>query len=194
MKKPVKNSGVQQLIGAKSFGRNGLLTDGHGELCFYLVKPTNISVLSQESVTVKVRRFMQLLTAQPDMEICCIDDHECFDANKEYLKARMETEQNPKVRALLDRDLRFLDSIQLEMSTARQFMFIVRLRNGTDDASFSNLNRIEKVINEQGFGARKADKRDIKRILSIYFGAAVTADELPDTDGENAVSKWTLPD
>lgn len=53
MRKPVKNSGVQQLIGARSFGRNGLLTDGHGELCFYLVRPTNISVLSQNSVTIR---------------------------------------------------------------------------------------------------------------------------------------------
>lgn len=194
MKKPVKNSGVQQLIGAKSFGRNGLLTDGHGELCFYLVRPTNISVLSQDSVTVQIRRLMQLLTAQPDIEICCIDDRACFDDNKAFLKARMEEETNPKVRALLDRDLKFLDGIQMEMSTNRQFMFIARLKNESDDQSFSNLNRIEKAINEQGFSARKADKSDIKRILSIYFGVSSAVDELPDTDGEHAVQKWTIPD
>lgn len=194
MKKQKQNNGTQQLIGVKSFSRNGLQTDGHGELCFYLVRPTNISVLSQDSITVKIRRLMQLLTAQPDIEICCIDDHECFDANKDYLKARIEEEQNPKVRELLDRDLKYLDEIQLGMSTARQFMFVVRLRNESDDQSFSNLNRIEKVINEQGFNARKADKSDIKRILSIYFGAAATADELPDTDGETAVQKWVIPD
>ena len=194
MRKPVKNSGVQQLIGARSFGRNGLLTDGHGELCFYLVHPTNISVLSQDSVTVHIRRLMQLLTAQSDMEICCIDDRACFDDNKAFLRVRVEEESNPKVRELLSRDLKFLDDIQLEMSTNRQFMFIVRLKNESDDQSFSNLNRIEKAINEQGFGTRRADKSDIKRILSIYFGASSTADELPDTEGENAVQKWFIPD
>lgn len=194
MKKPVKNSGVQQLIGAKSFGRNGLLTDGHGELCFYLVRPTNISVLSQDSVTVQIRRLMQLLTAQPDIEIGCIDDRARFDDNKAFLRARMEEENNPKVRELLDRDLKFLDDIQMEMSTNRQFMFIVRLKNESDDPSFSNLNRIEKAINEQGFSARKADKSDIKRILSIYFGVSSAVDELPDTDGEHAVQKWIIPD
>ena len=194
MRKPVKNSGVQQLIGARSFGRNGLLTDGHGELCFYLVHPTKISVLSQDSVTVHIRRLMQLLTAQSDMEICCIDDRACFDDNKAFLRVRVEEESNPKVRELLSRDLKFLDDIQLEMSTNRQFMFIVRLKNESDDQSFSNLNRIEKAINEQGFGTRRADKSDIKRILSIYFGASSTADELPDTEGENAVQKWFIPD
>lgn len=200
MKKQKQNNGTQQLIGVKSFSRHGLQTDGHGELCFYLIKPTNISVLSQDSITVKVRRLMQLLTAQPDIEICCIDDHECFDGNKEYLKRRIKEEQNPKVRDLLDRDLRYLDEIQLGMSTARQFMMVVRLKNDSDDQSFSNLNRIEKAINEQGFNAKKAEKHDIKRILSIYFGASVTADELPDTDGEQYAadqmtsSKWTLPD
>lgn len=198
MKKPIKkqksNNGTQQLIGVKSFSRNGIQTDGRGELCFYLVKPTNISVLSQDSITVKVRRLMQLLTAQPDIEICCIDDAECFDANKEFLQTRIEEEPNPKIRELLDKDLQFLDGIQTEMSTARQFMFVVRLRNGSDDQSFSNLNRIEKVINEQGFDAKKADKSDIKRILSVYFGGTVTTDDLPDADGEYAVQKWTIPD
>lgn len=128
------------------------------------------------------------------MEICCIDDRTCFDDNKAFLQVRIEEESNPKVRELLGRDLKFLDDIQLEMSTNRQFMFIVRLKNESDDQSFSNLNRIEKAINEQGFGTRRADKSDIKRILSIYFGASSTADELPDTEGENAVQKWFIPD
>lgn len=193
MIKPIKNSGVQQLIGVKSFSRNGIQTD-HDELCFYLVRPTNISVLSQDSVTVQIRRLMQLMTAQPDMEICCIDDRACFDDNKAFLKDRIEEESNPKVRKLLDRDLKFLNDIQMGMSTNRQFMFIVRLKNDSEDQSFSNLNRIEKAINEQGFSARKADKSDIKRILSIYFGSSSTVEELPDTDGVYAVRKWVIPD
>lgn len=189
------NNGTSQLIGVKSFSRNGLLTDGRGELAFYLVRPTNISVLSQTSIAVKVRHLMQLLTAQPDMEICCLDDQECFDGNKEYLVKRMDEEKNPKIRALLDKDLKFLDSIQVQMSTARQFMFIVRLRNNSEEQSFTNLNRIEKVFSEQGFDARKAAKSDIKRILSLYFGSgALMNEEIPDTDGEIVAQKWIIPD
>ena len=192
-KKP-NNGGTQQLIGVKSFSRNGLQTDGHGELVFYLVRPTNISVLSQTSISIKVRHLMQLLTAQPDIDICCLDDCECFDGNKEYLNKRIKDESNPKIRALLDRDLKFLDGIQLQMSTARQFMFIVRLRNESEEQSFSNLNRIEQAINEQGFDVRKAGKSEIKRFLSVYLGRTMITEELPDTDGEIVAQKWVIPD
>lgn len=178
-KKKKPNNGTSQLIGVKSFSRNGLLTDGHGELSFYLVRPTNISVLSQMSIAVKVRHLMQLLTAQPDIEVCCLDDQECFDDNKAYLEKRIDEETNPKIRALLDKDMKFLDSIQLQMSTAQQFMFIVRLRSNSEEQSFVNLNRIEKVLSEQGFDARKASKSDIKRILTIYFGGKMMSEKFP---------------
>ena len=191
--KKKSNNGTQQLIGIKSFSRNGLLTT-HGELVFYLVRPTNISVLSQESITTKVRDLTQLFAVQPDLEICCLDDCECFESNKEYLKSRIEEENNPKIRALLDKDHSFLDSIQLQMSTARQFLFMIRLRNESNENNFANLNRIEKAINEQGFDAERADKNTIKRFLSIYFGRTIVTDDLPDIDGEIAVQKWIIPD
>jgi hypothetical protein len=193
MKKKQSNNGTQTLIGLKSFSRNGLLT-AHGELVFYLVAPTNISVLSGTSISVKVRHLMQLLTTQPDIEIVCIDDCECFDSNKEHLKNRLEEEANRQVRAILDSDLNFLDEIQIAMSTARQFMFVYRLRNESDEQSFANLNRIEKAITEQGFEVRRAKKSDIKRFLSIYFGHKIVDEELPDMDGEKVAQKWVIPD
>ena len=193
MKKKKQNNGTQQLIGAKSFSRNGLLTT-HGELVFFLVAPTNISVLSQDSVTVKVRHLMQLLSAQPDIEIVCLDDCECFESNKEFLSQRINEEPNPKVKALLDRDRKFLDEIQIAMSTARQFMFVYRLRNDSDEQNFANLNRIEKAVTEQGFDVKRAGKSDIKRFLSIYFGYKLIDEELPDTDGEKSAAKWVIPD
>ncbi len=194
MKKKKPNNGTQQLIGVKAFSRNGVMTNTHGELVFYMVRPTNISVLSQTSIAIKVRHLMQLLTAQPDIEIVCLDDCECFDSNKEYLQTRIENEANPEIRKLLDRDNRFLDEIQVQMSTARQFMFVLRLRNESEEQSFANLNRIQKSITEQGFEVKRAEKSDIKRFLTIYFLQHVPAEELPDTDGETAVQKWVIPD
>ena len=96
-KKQKSHNSTQQLIGIKQFSRNGLLT-GRGELVFFIVGPTNISVLSQSSIATKVRNLQQLLTAQPDIQILCMDDSENFDANKYYLKQRLKDEDNPKVK------------------------------------------------------------------------------------------------
>ena len=188
------NTSTQTLLGVKHFSRNGVQTAGHGELAYFLVTPTNISVLSRVSIAQKIRHLTQLLSAQPDLEILCMDARENFDDNKVYLDVRREDETNPAIRELLEKDKRFLDDIQLEMSTAREFMFIVRLRNESEEQSFAGLNRIEQLINEQGFGCRRADRDDVKRVLSRYFGLTTEEKQLDDTDGETAIEKWSIPD
>ena len=188
------NISTQELLGVKSFSRNGIQTDGHGELVYFMITPTNISVLSRVSIGQKVHHLMQLLSAQPDIEIVCTDARENFDDNKLYLDDRAENEPNKKVRDLLLRDKAFLDDIQLQMSTAREFLFVVRLRNESDEQSFANLNRIEKLINEQGFDCKRAERDDVKRILARYFGVGQTDAAIDDTDGETVVQKWVIPD
>ena len=188
------NISTQELLGVKSFSRNGIQTDGHGELVYFMITPTNISVLSRVSIGQKVHHFMQLLSAQPDIEIVCTDARENFDDNKLYLGDRAENEPNKKVRDLLLRDKAFLDDIQLQMSTAREFLFVVRLRNESDEQSFANLNRIEKLINEQGFDCKRAERDDVKRILARYFGVGPTDAPIDDTDGETVIQKWIIPD
>lgn len=193
MKKKTSNS-TQQLIGAKSFTRNGIQT-AHGELIFFLVSPTNISVLSRASVYIKERHFMQLLSAQPDIELMCQNDCECFTDNKNYLRQRMEEEKTPVIRDILDQDLHYLDHMQATMSTARQFAFVYRIYGESEEQSLANINRIEKTISEQGFICHRAGKEEIKRLLSVYLGYKVTEDSQPDCDGDHpAVRQWTIPD
>ena len=80
---------VQSLIGIKGFTEYGLLTT-NGEMLFFTIIPTNISVLSYESVENKVRKLTLALSAVPDVEIACIDSAERFDDNKAYLEKRAE--------------------------------------------------------------------------------------------------------
>lgn len=112
--------------------------------------------------------------------------------NKLSLARRAEKETNLKVQLLLRKDMKFLDDIQLQMSTAREFMFACRVKNANDQ-SFATLNRLEKQINDQGFDCRRATKDDIKRILSRYFGH-MTEDAIDDVDGERMIKKWIIPD
>lgn len=183
MKKQKKGSSVQELLGVKSFTRYGLSTT-NGELVFYLVSPTNISVLSSINIEIKVRHLMMVYSAHPDIEIVCTDSRECFDDNKAFLVGRLHEEQNPQVRKLLKKDIDFLDHAQAEMSTARQFLFLMRCRNLKPEQVFEASNRVEKTISEQGFEVRRMKKADIKRFLAIFFDASMSGDAIPDSDGE----------
>ena len=178
-----KGNSVQDLIGVKTFSKYGLKTN-KGELLFYLVAPTNISVLSHTNIEIKVRHLMMVLSSIPDIEIACTDSSECFDDNKAYLHYRLDEEQNPKIKKLLKKDIEFLDQIQVEMATARQFLFMVRCKAKKPEQVFQMANRVEKVITEQGFEVRRMKKEDIKRFLALYFDASLNGEHMPDIDGE----------
>ena len=180
-KKRKKGRSVQDFIGIKTFTKYGLATN-KGELLFYLVSPTNISVLSSVNIEIKIRHLMMVLSAIPDIEINCTDSSECFDDNKSYLQSRLEDEQNPKVRKLLKKDIDFLDGIQAEMATARQFLFIARCKDLKPEQVFQTANRIEKTISEQGFEVQRMKKADIKRFLALYFDASLDGEQMQDTD------------
>lgn len=181
--KKKKGSSVQDLIGIKTFTKYGLKTN-RGELLFYLVAPTNISVLSHNNIEIKVRHLMMVLSSLPDIEIACTDSSECFDDNKAYLHTRLDEEVNPKVKRVLKKDVEFLDQIQVEMATARQFLFIARCKAKKPEQVFQMANRVEKVISEQGFEVRRMKKEDIKRFLALYFDASFNGEQMPDIDGE----------
>ena len=178
-----KGNSVQDLIGVKTFSKYGLKTN-KGELLFYLVAPTNISVLSHTNIEIKVRHLMMVLSSIPDIEIACTDSSECFDDNKAYLHDRLDEEQNPKIKKLLKKDIEFLDQIQVEMATARQFLFMARCKAKKPEQVFQMANRVEKVITEQGFEVRRMKKEDIKRFLALYFDASLNGEHMPDIDGE----------
>ena len=177
-----KGRSVQQLLGIQTFTKYGLMTD-NGELLFYRVAPTNISVLSAANIEIKIRHLQMVLSAIPDIEIICTDSCECFDDNKAYLYRRAMEENNPDVRGLLLKDREMLTSMQAEMSTARQVVMVKRCRGMKPEQVFVAMNRVLKTVSEQGFEAQRMDKAEIKRLIAIYFGASMDGDLMPDVDG-----------
>ena len=180
--KKKKGRSVQQLLGIQTFTKYGLMTD-NGELLFYRVAPTNISVLSAANIEIKIRHLQMVLSAIPDIEIICTDSCECFDDNKSYLHCRAMEEENPNVRGLLLKDREMLTSMQAEMSNARQFVLVKRCKGMKPEQVFVAMNRVLKAVSEQGFEAQRMDKADIKRLIAIYFGASMDGDLMPDMDG-----------
>ena len=178
-----KGQSVQDLIGIKTFTKYGLETN-KGELLFYQVAPTNISVLSYANIEIKIRHLMMVLSSIPDIEIVCTDSSECFDDNKVFLHNRYDEETNPKVRKIIKKDIEFLDQIQMEMATARQFLFIARCKKMKPSQVFRTANSIEQTITEQGFETHILRKDEIKRFLALYFDASMNGEHMPDVDGE----------
>lgn len=189
-KKKPKNT-VQELIGIETFSKFGLKTS-KGEIAYFVIAPTNISVLSYENIQLKVWHLMQILSAQPNIEITCIDSCERFDDNKNFMVERLSEEKNPAVKQCLEKDIDYLDNIQIEMSTARQFMFSVRFRREKEEQIFNQINRVEKAIAEQGFEVKRLKKNDIKRFLAIYYGASMQGELIPDIDGKDAYDEEML--
>ena len=181
---------ARQLMNTRRITEYSLETYDGDELVYFMIRPTNLSVLSESSVGARVYALMNVLKGVAEIEMLCLNSRENFEENKEFLRRRAEEERNPVIRQLLERDQNFLDRIQVQMATAREFLIMIRLRNQKGKDVFSYLDRIEKSLKEQGFDSRRADEEDIKRILAVYYEQNVTSEKFEDFDGE----RWIIPD
>jgi len=172
---------VRELLHIKGFTDHGL-DAGEGELVFFSVKPSNISVLSPESIWEKVWRLQTVLASAGEMELLCLDSRESFADNQSHLRGLLRLEENPKVRNVLENDLAHLDSIQMEMATSRQFLFVLRIQKETPDQALAHINRVEKLIADQQFAVRRLQRDDLRKLLALYFHP--TAEE-EIADGED---------
>lgn len=177
---------TQSLMDIEAITDYSLITP-YGELVYFIIHPTNISVLSESNVSSRIYALMTVLKGIAEIEMLCLNSKENFDDNKAFLRERMEEESNPTICSLLQKDSQNLDRMQVQMATAREFLIIIRLRNEKESDVFPYLSRIEKSLKDQGFTARRADNADIKRILAVYFEQNVTSDKYEDFDGERWV-------
>ena len=178
---------TRQLMGISDITANSLVT-GYGELVFFMIKPTNISVLSDTSVGARIYALMNVLKGIAEIEMLCLNSRENFEDNKSHLRSRTEQEQNPAIRKLLQQDATALDRMQVTMATAREFLIIIRLRKEKESEVQPYLSRIEKSIKDNGFTVRRATEEDLKRMLGVYFEQNVTTERYEDHDGE----RWVL--
>jgi hypothetical protein len=182
-----EKASTRQLMGIADITNHALVT-GYGELVFFMIKPTNISVLSESSVGARIYALMNVLKGIAEIEMLCLNSRENFEDNKTHLRNRMEAEQNPVIRKLLGQDATALDRMQVQMATAREFLIIIRLRDEKESEVQPYLSRIEKSLKDQGFTTKKANEADIKRLLGVYYEQNVTTEKYEDFDGE----RWVI--
>ena len=186
-KKNNPQQSIRQLMGITEITEYSLKT-ASSETVFFSIKPCNISILSEESLSGKIYSLMSVLKGVSEIEFLCLNSRESFESNKNFLRSRIAKEENPTVRSLLEQDIQYLDHIQAQTATAREFLLVVRIRGLKDKEIFSHLNRIEKILTENGFTVRRYAREDIKPLLAVYYEQNVTTELFENIDGE----RWLI--
>lgn len=186
-KKNNPQQSIRQLMGITEITEYSLKT-ASSETVFFSIKPCNISILSEESLSGKIYSLMSVLKGVSEIEFLCLNSRESFESNKNFLRSRIAKEENPTVRSLLEQDIQYLDHIQAQTATAREFLLVVRIRGLKDKEIFSHLNRIEKILTENGFTVRRYAREDIKTLLAVHYEQNVTTELFENIDGE----RWLI--
>ena len=178
---------TRELIGIEEVTERSLRT-GHGELAYFIIKPSNLSVHSPEAVGSRIYALMTVLKGLTVIEMMALNSKESFEDNKRYYRERAAAEEMPVISRLLDMDATGLDRLQVQMATAREFFVIVRLKDEKETEVQPYLSRIQKSLEDQGFSARQATGADLKRMLGVYFEQNATTEQFEDFDGE----RWII--
>ncbi len=186
-KKSEGNQSTRQLMGIASI-KDYCIATRMGDLVFFIIKPTNISVLPDSGVTARIYALLNVVKGLAEIEMLALNSRESFEDNKRFYSSRMEAEELPALRRLLGQDSSHLDRIQALMASAREFYIIVRLRNEKESEVFPYLSRIEKTIKDNGFSVSRAGEQELKRMLGIYFEQDVTTEQYEDYDGD----RWVI--
>ena len=186
-KKDAREQSTRQLMGIDDITDYGIATR-MGELVFFAIKPTNISVLPDAGVGARIYALLNVVKGMAEIEMLALNSKESFENNKAFYRQRANEEELPVIRKLLEQDSKHLDRIQVLMASSREFYILVRLQGKKESDVFSYLSRIEKSIKDNGFTVRRATEEDLKRMLGVYFEQNVTTERYEDHDGE----RWVL--
>ena len=178
---------TRQLMGITRITEHGVSTP-NGDYVFFLIRPDNLSVLSEEAIRQRVGNLSSLLSNRDEVTLMALDSRASCQNNKLFYQARLEEETEPAIRRLLQVDLEQLDEIQTSSASKREFVIALRVTSKESDDPVV-LHQMEKSISNENIPVRLAERADIKRLLSVYYlnDAAVTTVE--DVDGEMAVKR-----
>ena len=178
-----QHQSTRQLMGIDQLTEHGLKT-ASGELVFYLLKPNNLSVMSNEGIRGRVMALTNLLSSTEELHLMALDSRESFQRNKDYYQQRLASEELPALRKLLHHDTEHLDQIQTTTASSREFLLIHRLSTKSQ-ADANQPSILEKSIRDHGFHVRLAGRQDVMRLLAVYYQQDVTTDHFDNFDGES---------
>lgn len=127
---------TRQLMGIEEI-KDYCIATRMGNLVFFIIKPTNISVLPDSSISARIYALLNVVKGQAEIEMLALNSKESFERNKAFYRERLIQEELPAVRRLLEQDSKHLDRIQVLMASSREFYIIIRLRGEQESDVFS---------------------------------------------------------
>ena len=97
-KKNQEQMSTRQLIGVTEITEYSLKT-ASSEAAFFSIKPCNISILSEESLSGKIYSLMSVLKGIAEIEFLCLNSRESFEGNKSFLRSRIAARKDEQVAA-----------------------------------------------------------------------------------------------
>ena len=67
---------------------------------YFMIRPTNLSVLSESSVGARVYALMNVLKGVAEIEMLCLNSRENFEENKGFLRRRADEEDIKRILAV----------------------------------------------------------------------------------------------
>lgn len=183
LNKAIKNNNtrVQNFFEIAEIKEDHILTTRNEEKYFLEVKPKNITVLSKPIRLGIIDSLTNIISELPKSEILCLNNSQNYENNIRHLENLKSKENNAAIAALDIKDIEYMNNIKSAMSTSRSFFIILR---ASQQDSRQLVNHALQLCAEQNFNVQLAEKKDIKKMLSIYLEHTSYDEELPDYDGE----------
>ena len=141
-----------------------------GDLVFFIIKPTNISVLSDSSISARIYALLNVVKGQAEIEMLALNSKESFERNKNFYQERMGNEELPAIRRLLEQDSKHLDRIQVLMASSREFYIIIRLRSEKETDVFPSRHRAGSQADAGRLFRAECDYREVRGLRRRPLG------------------------
>ena len=89
-----REKSTKQLMGVDTITDHSLTTR-QGDLVFFIIAPTNISVLPEDSIEARINALLNIIRGGDGMELMATDSMQSFEPNKRFYRERLEREELP---------------------------------------------------------------------------------------------------
>ena len=178
----------RKLLGIKSVENGYILREDDSEIYFFKVQPYNLAVLSDDVIFSKIEAFTEILKAMDEISILCLDGAEDFTNNKNFLMSRINAEQNPVKKKLLQKDLDEVSVLQQDANTSRAFLLCFRILPHRKKEDMARLSHMTANAKDTGLMISQYSREQIQKLLMIYHKQDTLTEYLTDIDGAQYIS------